>query len=69
MVYLTGISGESSVDDLTIDPEQQKVNYFELKSSMDTAIQLQPLVRGSSSAMSILTGVLCMYMYMYEAMS
>ena len=53
-----GISGESSGDDVTFDPEQQKVDYFELKSSVDTAIQLQPLVRGSNSAMSILTGAL-----------
>ena len=36
--------------------EQQKVNYFGLKSLIQTALQLYPLVRGPSSAMSILTG-------------
>ena len=51
--------GECSGGDI-IDCEQQRVDYFQLKMSNDTAIQLQPLVRGSNSAMSILTGI-CSY--------
>ena len=41
--------------------EQHKVNYFELKSLLQTALHLHPLVRGPNSVMSILTGTSCVY--------
>lgn len=50
------ILGESSGDDGTT--EQQKVKYFELKSICDAALQLQPFLSGTSTAMSILTGLI-----------
>ena len=45
---------EISIDESTL--EQQKVDYFELKNTIDTALLLQPLLGGTSAAMSILSG-------------
>ena len=50
MCYL----GESTAGESTV--EQQKVEYFELKRTIDTALTLQPLLNSTTAAMSILTG-------------
>ena len=45
---------ESSPDKSAV--EQQKVEYFELKSTIETALVLQPLLGGTTATMSILSG-------------
>lgn len=50
MCYL----GESTAGENTV--EQQKVEYFELQRTIDTALMLQPPLNSTSAAMRILTG-------------
>ena len=51
------IAEECSVDDSAI--EQQKVQYFELKSTIETALVLQPFLSSTNAAISILSGQYC----------
>ena len=54
MIEINVIIEESTACESAV--ESQKVEYFELKSTIDTATVLQPLLNGRSAAMSILTG-------------